>query len=101
MTKLAKKLVLTTIGPALEGKDTLTLDEVRYMLHVDDIEKAGNAADLLERTGYLDQQSGGQLFDVLPASFPGLCALYFEARVRHELDPEEAASFVHRMMSAA
>jgi hypothetical protein len=97
--KKARSVVLQTIGRALEGERELTLDDLLEMFE-GDLEKAANAVDILEGSGYVRQQSGGQIFLINPAEYPGLCALYFEGRVRHDHDPEEAADFVERMMNA-
>lgn len=98
LTKDGKRVVLSTLGPALEGHRSVSLDELVELVAAEDIEAAAEVLGLLERAGYLEQESGGSSFEISPAEFPGLCALYFEGRVRHKYDSNEASDFLNRMM---
>jgi hypothetical protein len=97
-TKDAKRVVLSTLGSALEGERSVSLDELIEIVAAEDMEAAAEAFALLERTGYLEQESDGGSFEINPAEFPGLCALYFEGRVRHRYDRYESTDFLGRMM---
>lgn len=48
----------------------------------------------LESTGFLQARTFDDYYRIAPAAFPGVCALFFEARVRHELNDEAAASYI-------
>lgn len=48
----------------------------------------------LERTGFLHADSYDEDYRIAPTAFPGVCALFFEARVRHELNDDAAASYI-------
>ena len=48
----------------------------------------------LERTGFLPADSYVEDYRIAPTAFPGVCALFFEARVRHELNDDAAASYI-------
>lgn len=52
----------------------------------------------LERAGFLVTSSFEDDYSVMPAAFPGLCALFFEARVRHELDESAAAQYMRALV---
>lgn len=48
----------------------------------------------LESSGFLEWISNQDSYRLVPTTFPGLCALFFEARVRHELHPVAASEYM-------
>lgn len=48
----------------------------------------------LEGTGFLEAGTYDDKYRIVPTAFPGLCALFFEARVRHEMNDQAAASYM-------
>jgi hypothetical protein len=53
--------------------------------------------DRIERSGLLLEASASEDLEIAPAAFPGLCALFFEARVRHGLNDQQSARYVERL----
>src|SRR6185437_12732985 len=53
--------------------------------------------DRLERSGLLLGASASEDLEIAPAAFPGLCALFFEARVRHGLNEQQSARYVEML----
>ncbi|MDE2462603.1 MAG: hypothetical protein KGO02_02635 [Alphaproteobacteria bacterium] len=51
--------------------------------------------DRIERSGLLlEASSASEEMEIAPAAFPGLCALFFEARVRHDLDEQQSGLYM-------
>lgn len=95
----AQNFVRQTFYEALRGdvtvEDSLFFDVVR------DYEDCPDAAQLLEKLeslGYVAGGKVGEAYKLDPHAFPGLCALYFEGRVRHGLAPSEASAFMWRLL---
>jgi hypothetical protein len=94
----AQLIVLHSLGPALEGNRELSLRELREVADPsttddDDLVRDVNA---LETDGFLNS-NGADAYTIEPSVYVGLCALYFEARARHQYDPSNANKFVRRM----
>lgn len=54
--------------------------------------------DELEASGYVGDMQGRAASKLCPPAFPGLCALYYEGRVRHGLSESAARAFMWRML---
>lgn len=53
----------------------------------------------LQRVGYAEpEEIGIDSYALNPQALPGLCALYFEGRVRHQLRPHQADTFMWRLL---
>lgn len=50
--------------------------------------------DRIERSGLLLEAPASEEMEIAPSVFPGLCALYFEARVRHDLNERQSGRYV-------
>lgn len=48
----------------------------------------------LENSGFLEAGAYDDDYRIAPTAFPGVCALFFEARVRHELNDDAAAKYM-------
>ncbi|MCO7627648.1 hypothetical protein NJC08_14580 [Pseudomonas fluorescens] len=87
------KIVINTIGLALEGKRIFDHD---YFWRMDEETDAGQVAMDLEGVGYIDTSS--HLLEVDPSTFPGLCAMYYEGKVRHGMSSGQASEFISEML---
>jgi hypothetical protein len=99
MSPITRIIVLGTLGAALEGKRNFTLDELERLARNNEFEGLSEIADdinALESSGYLATTDGIN-FHVESALYVGLCALYFEARARHEHTPNRATQFIEFM----
>ncbi|HDR9150339.1 TPA: DUF4365 domain-containing protein [Burkholderia vietnamiensis] len=92
MNNFTRQVVLDHIGNALKGDRQVSQSEV-WPTDYDDNDAINEIRDL-ENNGFLTSDECGNFFTVEPDAFPGLCALYFEGRVRHELKPSEASEFM-------
>ena len=95
----AQNFVEQTFYEALHGD--LELEDQALFDAVSDDDDGLNPAQLrdeLEAFGYLERLHVGAANKLDPHAFPGLCALYFEGRVRHGLKPSEAATFMWRLL---
>jgi len=103
MTEAMRQIVLPSIGPALNGEREIKLREIKYLVNIDDCEDHNLAIPVneLEGYGFLRCDGEREIFTVEPSVYPGLCALYFEGRVRHNLSETAAADFMQRLAIAA
>lgn len=62
-------------------------------------EDVSEALSALEGIGFLQPDTFSDRYACKPAVFPGLCALFFEARVRHELDESASGEYVKRLVT--
>jgi hypothetical protein len=93
----AYAVVMPTLFGSLEESADLSLRDLMGLVNEGndaDIDRASDAIDELEQVGYLERHDHEDTWSTHPAHFPGLCALYFEGRVRHRLSPSAAADFV-------
>lgn len=79
----------------IEVEDRVFFDAVRDN---EDIFDAAQLRDELIRFGYVSSCRVGEALKLDPHAFPGLCALYFEGRVRHKLSWSEASKFMWRLL---
>ncbi|MPW05879.1 hypothetical protein GCT19_09505 [Paraburkholderia sp. CNPSo 3155] len=100
MGSFARKFVLSHIGDALNGERQISQDDIWSWNTVGDFddEKAIEEIRDLESDGFLIVDDANAGYTVEPGAYPGLCALYFEGRVRHELNPKAAAEFMERLV---
>jgi hypothetical protein len=111
LSRLARAIVEDTLFEAIEeprGMQLRTrrlLDWTSYPCddcpEEDEQEDPVEAVNELEQAQYLNRDRDSEdSYQVLPTAFPALCALYFEARVRHSLRPDKAASFARSLLNA-
>lgn len=95
----AQNFVRQTFYEALRGE--LEVEDEAFFDAVCDYEDRLDAAQLrddLESFGYVAPLHVGDSNKLDPHAFPGLCALYFEGRVRHDLKPPEASTFMWSLL---
>lgn len=104
----AYAVVMATLFDSLEESPDLSLRDLMGLANEGDdldIDRTGDAVEELEQVGYLQRHDHDDTWSTYPATYPGLCALYFEGRVRHRLSPSAAANFVtslaRKVMSGA
>lgn len=90
-----RNCVLELIWPALAGEVSVSQRDLFDM--VEDLDELADDCYALEASGFLEADDG-EGYVVKPYSFPGLCALYFEGRVRHEMSHMDSAEFATRML---
>jgi hypothetical protein len=93
LTDFQRKCVLSFIWQALEGDITVANDDVAYLETNEEYDICNEYDSLIERVGFMEHGEGDG-FIVRPHSLPGICALYFEGRVRHNMPPSAAKSYV-------
>lgn len=80
-------------GPLEVGLDNHGQDDIEY-------EEGHESVDVfeileeLERSGFISAGTYDDDYRIVPTAFPGLCALFFEARVRHGMSDEAAAEYM-------
>ncbi|MBG6704313.1 hypothetical protein I5I84_00525 [Pseudomonas aeruginosa] len=97
LSAAAFEIVTLTIGRALEGERRQ--DEESFWGKATDFDfdtDLGNLSMELEERGYLD--SVNHSLELNPAAFPGLCALYYEGKVRHDMNCDESTDFIREML---
>ena len=100
----ARTLVRQSFFPSLEDGTTVSYDDISSA-----IDEAGGDADektllsvvdSLERIDYLSRDHLAEDdYTVNPLALPGLCALHFEGRVRHDLSSHDADAFTWELLS--
>lgn len=99
LSSAAQNFVGGTFNEALRGdfevEDRAFFDAVRNDENGLD---AAQLRDELESIGYVARLHVGDANKLDPQAFPGLCALYFEGRVRHGLNPSEASKFMWHLL---
>jgi hypothetical protein len=100
MGSFARKIVLAHIGAALNGERQISQDEVWPWDAREDLDEETALEEIrdLEGDGFLVADDAGSGYTIEPSAYPGLCALYFEGRVRHELSPSAASEFMERLV---
>ena len=95
----ARAIVHETFADALDG-DAEINDRTFFSALAESDEPVDASALLgeLEDHGYVRRVDFEAPFIVDPHAFPGLCALYFEGRVRHELQDYAAIAFMWRLL---
>jgi hypothetical protein len=93
----AQAFVSQTFYDALRG-DALVDDSAFFEAEAEGSVDVGQLRDELESWGYVDRPRAEEAHRIDPHAFPGLCALYFEGRVRHQLDESSAMTFALRML---
>lgn len=98
LSPMERAIVLETLGPALEGKRHCSQDDIFSIVsdYIDEGIEIHDAVDRLEGISYLSIE-GSDDFVVSPTALTGVCALYFEARVRHERSPGGATRYIDVM----
>ncbi|UTM01089.1 hypothetical protein MID00_16560 [Alcaligenes sp. NLF5-7] len=95
----AQNFIRETFYSALVGEVTVEdrdfFDAVRGD---EDRPDVGELFEELECCGYVKRACVEENHNLYPHAFPGLCALYFEGRVRHDLKPSQASTFVWRLL---
>ncbi len=91
LTAFQRKCILTFIWPALEGRMYVSGQEIME-LETGDEDDIGGEFWELESMDFLESDYG-EGFTMKPYNLPGICALYFEGRVRHGMSHQEAESF--------
>jgi hypothetical protein len=97
LTVFQRKCILTFIWQALDGEVSVRSDDIIY-LQTGDEEDFATEFTHLEDIGFLESDQG-EGFIIKPYSLPGICALYFEGRVRHGMSASGAESFVMTLIS--
>lgn len=92
LSNAALNIVLGTMDDALHGDVKLIQSVISDLARGDD--EPINAVEQLERCGYIAWRADLGMYTVDAGALPGLCALYFEGRVRHRLSRDEAKAFV-------
>lgn len=86
-------------GALENGSDyKFSSSEIRYL---DDSLDIAGALHSLEESRVLIPSSGGEFYSVDVTTFPALCALFFEGRVRHNHSPEGAIDFARALLFAS
>lgn len=93
----AQAFVSQTFEDALRGNG-LVGDSAFFEAEAEGSVEAWQLRDELESWGYVNRPRGEEPHRTDPHAFPGLCALYFEGRVRHRLDESSALAFALRMV---
>ena len=96
LTPAALEVVLATLDDALHGSIIVEPHDLRWYANGEVGED--EVLDELTSAGYINWSSDRQQYELEPGSTPGLCALYFEGRVRHQLRRESATGFVARLV---
>lgn len=99
LSGVAQNFVGETFYEALCGN--VEIQDRDFFDAVRDDENGPDAAQLrdeLVSLGYISRSNFGESDKLDPHAFPGLCALYFEGRVRHELGPSDASAFMWRLL---
>lgn len=105
LSAIAASFVLDTIVAAIEGEITLSQDnfyeKIEAEVNLDNDEEKDSdifeVAEELIQTGYITGETYSDTYTLAPNSFPAMCALYFEGRVRHQLASDQAGRFLRRM----
>lgn len=95
LSEAAAKAVLYSFVNALTDKRRFAQDQI-----FDLIGDADNIADVaweLESHGYLTNMQS-DIGEFRPEAFPGMCGLFYEAKVRHKMDDWDAADFLLEML---
>jgi hypothetical protein len=96
----AQRLIKETFYSALIGEVEIEARDFFDAVHDDeDHLDAEQLLEELETCGYIKNLHFEKHNKLDPHVFPGLCALYFEGRVRHGLDPSQASAFMWRLLS--
>ena len=90
-----RRCVLELIWPALDGENYISIRD--FFDFSEDEDDLGSNSEELQNLGFLESEHG-EGYKVNPYSFPALCALYFEGRVRHEMSTTGAAAFALAMV---
>lgn len=96
----AKAVVMATLFESLEDSANQSLSDLLQLTDeagTRDIDQTAKVVDELEGSGYLKRFEGEDIWSTHASVYPGLCALYFEGRVRHGLSRSAAASFVRSL----
>lgn len=95
----AQTFVVATFHDALRG-DTVVDDDAFFdaSSNTEGVVDASNLIWELESAGYVDRGRIEEPYKIDPHAFPGLCALYFEGRVRHDLGESSAMDFAWRLL---
>lgn len=98
LSPMERAIVLETLGAALEGERRCTQDDIFGIVsdYLDEGIEIHDAVDRLEGMSYLSLE-GSDDFIVSPTALTGMCALYFEARVRHGRSPDGATRYIDVM----
>lgn len=97
LSDFQSRCVLTLIFDALDGVKTIKADEFFYLLTGDE-DAIEDDIGGLEDMGFMAHY-GSDEFVINAFSFPAICALYFEGRVRHRMSHLQARSFVRGLVS--
>lgn len=95
LTERAQSVVYGIFGAAIEGDSQISREDLYELLNDNDKlegndEDAGDVFEKLTRLGFFSE-GYEEPVTVHPAVLPGLCALYFEMRVRHGASPGDDA----------
>jgi len=98
LTTFQRRCILTFTCKALEGDINIRSDEIGYLETGDENDIETEYFELTDGIGFLEQEDG-EGYIVRPHSLPGVCALYFEGRVRHGMSPIGAEAFVVSLLA--
>lgn len=96
LSPAALEVVLATLDDALHGQVVADARHLRW--HAEGAAGQDEVLDELASSGYVTWSSDRQQYEIEPGAMSGICALYFEGRVRHGLSRESAESFVERLV---
>lgn len=97
LTSFQRRCILTFIWQALGGESYVSASDIMCL-------QTGDEDDFETEFAYLEdidflEADNGEGFTLKPYSLPGICALYFEGRVRHKMSHSGAESFVMALIS--
>jgi hypothetical protein len=98
LSSAALEVILCTLDDALHGEIFFESRELRNLANGEEVHEELSVVEELEYCGYIAWSSDRAQYVVEPGSMPGLCALYFEGRVRHNLSRSSAGVFVARLV---
>ncbi|MNJ40981.1 hypothetical protein D3C77_358870 [compost metagenome] len=97
LTTFQRKCILSFIFRGLEGRAYVSSEEILDFETGEEEDLAGEFLTL-EDMDFLESDHG-EGFIIKPFNLPGICALYFEGRVRHGLSHDGAESFVLTLLA--
>jgi hypothetical protein len=97
LTTFQRKCIFSFIFRGLEGRAYVSSEEILDFETGDEYDLADEFLTL-EHMDFLESDHG-EGFTIKPFNLPGICALYFEGRVRHGLSHDGAESFVLTLLA--
>lgn len=102
LSPAAVNFIMETLFDSFAGETkNYSLDDLMELTSDDSIYDISVASAVIdELDDYLSCADYEDIWNVNPYCFPGLCALYFEGRVRHQLSHAGSKNFVRKLMTA-